>query len=397
MRIGSFCSGYGGLDLAAESFFDAETVWWSDIQPLCQQIMATHWPEATPIGDVTTVNPHDLAEVDVVTAGFPCQPYSQAGNRLGEKDERAIFQYIGDAIGILRPGVVFLENVAAITSLGGCSVIGTLASHGYDTRFGTLRASTIGAPHQRNRWFCVATNTDRITAGRDAGAFLGKEELHRRGEPNQSNRSSDGDGTTGGKEAATDTECGSVQRQRNTGKLASEERPAKQLRRDTSTGSDQEAATDTDGARRGEQRGAVPMGEKLVSPECGSGASWEETATTNTDSRAGTKRNEWTPSGHSTPSGGHVAGCGVQDGGPWGDYAPAIRQWEQVLGRAAPDPLVDGRLNHWLVEWMMGLPSGHVCSIAESRTAALRCLGNGVVPQQGYAALELLWSCGRYN
>ncbi len=301
MRIGSFCSGYGGLDLAAEAFFDAETVWWSDIQPLCQQIMGTHWPEATPIGDVTTVNPHDLAEVDVVTAGFPCQPYSQAGNRLGEKDERAIFQYIGDAIGILRPGVVFLENVAAITSLGGLSVVGTLASLGYDTRFGTLRASTIGAPHQRNRWFCVATHP----------------------------------------------ECGSVQRQRNTGKLASEERPAKQLRRDTSTGSDQEAATNTDGARRGEQRGAVPMGEKLVSPECGSGASW-------------------------------------------GEYAPAIRRWEQVLGRAAPDPLADGQLNHWLVEWMMGLPSGHVCSIAESRTAALRCLGNGVVPQQGYAALQLL-------
>jgi len=347
MRIGSFCSGYGGLDLAAEAFFDADTVWWSDIQPLCQQIMGTHWPEATPIGDVTTVNPHDLAEVDVVTAGFPCQPYSQAGNRLGEKDERAIFQYIGDAIGILRPGVVFLENVAAITSLGGLSVVGTLASLGYDTRAGTLRASTIGAPHQRNRWFCVATHSDRITAGRDAGAFLGKEELHRRGEPNQSNRSSDGDGTTGGKEAATDTECGSVQRQRNTGKLASEERPAKQLRRDTSTGSDQEAATNTDGARRGEQRGAVPMGEKLVSPECGSGASW-------------------------------------------GEYAPAIRHWEQVLGRAAPDPLVDGQLNHWLVEWMMGLSPGHVCSIAESRTAALRCLGNGVVPQQGYAALQLL-------
>jgi len=304
MRIGSFCSGYGGLDLAAEAFFDADTVWWSDIQPLCQQIMGTHWPEATPIGDVTTVNPHDLAEVDVVTAGFPCQPYSQAGNRLGEKDERAIFQYIGDAIGILRPGVVFLENVAAITSLGGLSVVGTLASLGYDTRAGTLRASTIGAPHQRNRWFCVATNTD--------------------------------------------------------------------------------------GARRGEQRGAVPMGEKLVSPECGSGASWGETTTADTDSRAGTKRNEWTPSGHSTPSGGHVAGCGVQDGGPWGDYAPAIRHWEQVLGRAAPDPLVDGQLNHWLVEWMMGLSPGHVCSIAESRTAALRCLGNGVVPQQGYAALQLL-------
>ena len=304
MRIGSFCSGYGGLDLAAEAFFDAETVWWSDIQPLCQQIMGTHWPEATPIGDVTTVNPHDLAEVDVVTAGFPCQPYSQAGSRLGEKDERAIFQYIGDAIGILRPGVIFLENVAAITSLGGLSVVGTLASLGYDTRAGTLRASTIGAPHQRNRWFCVATNTD--------------------------------------------------------------------------------------GARRGEQRGAVPMGEKLVSPECGSGASWGETTTADTDSRAGTKRNEWTPSGHSTPSGGHVAGCSVQDGGPWGDYAPAIRHWEQVLGRAAPAPLVDGRLNHWLVEWMMGLSPGHVCSIAESRTAALRCLGNGVVPQQGYAALQLL-------
>jgi len=79
----------------------------------------------------------------------------------------------------------------------------------------------------------------------------------------------------------------------------------------------------------------------------------------------------------------------------WGKYAPAIARWAQVIGRPAPDPTEPGsngllRLSTRFVEWMMGLPPGHVTDHV-GRSAALRILGNGVVPQQAaYAYTELL-------
>jgi len=82
----------------------------------------------------------------------------------------------------------------------------------------------------------------------------------------------------------------------------------------------------------------------------------------------------------------------------WGDYRPAIERWETVLGRTAPPPtLPDGkngnhRLNPVFVEWMMGLPEGHVTdsAIGLTRNEQLKALGNGVVPQQAMYALRLL-------
>lgn len=75
----------------------------------------------------------------------------------------------------------------------------------------------------------------------------------------------------------------------------------------------------------------------------------------------------------------------------WGEYEPAIRRHEAALGRPAPSPTDEkGRLNPVFVEWMMGLPEGWVTDIITSRTAALRMLGNGVVPAQAAQALRLL-------
>ena len=74
----------------------------------------------------------------------------------------------------------------------------------------------------------------------------------------------------------------------------------------------------------------------------------------------------------------------------FGEYTAAVERHADLVGRPAPDPLDDGRLSPAFVEWMQGLPAGHVTDTPVSRTAQLRALGNGVVPQQALAALEIL-------
>ena len=166
LKLASLCSGYGGLDLAVESHFrnkgeEVETVWFAENDKKCSQVLAHHWGDVPNYGDVTAIDWNSVPLADIICAGFPCQPFSQAGKRLGDKDERAIFEYIADGISTLRPEWVVLENVQGILSLpsGGTSVTGSLASMGYDMRFGIVRASDSGSPHKRARWFCLAWNT----------------------------------------------------------------------------------------------------------------------------------------------------------------------------------------------------------------------------------------------
>jgi hypothetical protein len=96
-------------------------------------------------------------------------------------------------------------------------------------------------------------------------------------------------------------------------------------------------------------------------------------------------------SGETAGGGASAVGCGC-DRAPWGRYASAVHQWEQVIGRAAPSPVDSrGRLSPVFVEFLMGLPAGHVTDVPGlSRNAQLKALGNGVVPLQAAAALRLL-------
>lgn len=157
-QILSLCSGYGGLDLAVEEHFNARTAYWSDIDQTSCLIMGTRFPEAEPVGDLTLLGDRAF-NVDIITAGYPCQPFSLAGKRKGEDDERHLWPYIANTISVSRPRWVVLENVANHINIGGTAVIRDLASMGYVVRWGTVRASDAGAPHQRKRLFIVA-NTD---------------------------------------------------------------------------------------------------------------------------------------------------------------------------------------------------------------------------------------------
>ena len=98
--------------------------------------------------------------VDILTGGYPCQPFSSAGKRLGAEDPRHLWPYIADGIRLLRPRVCFFENVEGHISLGLREVIRELEKLGYATAWGIFSASECGAPHQRKRVFIFAANAD---------------------------------------------------------------------------------------------------------------------------------------------------------------------------------------------------------------------------------------------
>jgi len=100
--------------------------------------------------------------VDVLSAGFPCQPFSTAGKQLGEADERNMWPATRDAIRIVRPRFAFLENVPALISCGYLGVVlGDLAALGYDAQWGVLSASAAGAHHRRDRLWIVGNSTGK--------------------------------------------------------------------------------------------------------------------------------------------------------------------------------------------------------------------------------------------
>jgi DNA (cytosine-5)-methyltransferase 1 len=131
-------------------------------------------------GDVRLFDPSEYAgKVDCIHAGFPCQDISVAGKQAGvsEGTRSGLYREVLRIAGIVRPRYLFLENVAAILSNGLGTVLADLAAMGYDTRWCCIRASDVGAPHHRDRWFCTmyrttvrAFTTRRIHRGCMAGA-----------------------------------------------------------------------------------------------------------------------------------------------------------------------------------------------------------------------------------
>jgi DNA (cytosine-5)-methyltransferase 1 len=77
LRIGSLCTGYGGLDLAVQAVLDARLAWYAEVDRHAQTVLAHHFPGVTNLGDIRTIDWHTVAPVDIVTAGFPCQDYPE--------------------------------------------------------------------------------------------------------------------------------------------------------------------------------------------------------------------------------------------------------------------------------------------------------------------------------
>lgn len=119
-------------------------------------------------GDVRLFDPSEYTGVvDCIHAGFPCQDISVAGKQAGvhEGTRSGLYREVLRIAGVVRPKQLFLENVSAILSVGLGTVLGDLAALGYDCRWLCIRASDVGAPHHRDRWFCLARHTDSSYVG----------------------------------------------------------------------------------------------------------------------------------------------------------------------------------------------------------------------------------------
>ncbi|WP_150462658.1 DNA cytosine methyltransferase [Nesterenkonia ebinurensis] len=354
LRVGSLFSGYGGLDLAVEHVFNAETIWFSELNQPVARVFAHHWPDAPNLGDIATIDWNAVPPVDILCGGFPCQDVSTVGKQAGlaPGTRSGLWSHMAAAIEALQPEFVVIENVRGLLSapavrnlpegatdarsnpatatpadeasatlrevepdpwhlgdeparplraLG--AVAGDLADLRRDARWIGLPASAIGAPHQRFRVF--------VLADRPVPDTVGLRLLPRWREPG-----------TGASPSRDDRAVAPNHRPR----------PAR-----------------TRWLTEAERR----VREAVV------------------------------------PDRGHLH--------RWGRYAPAIARWEHITGRRAPTPALlseakGPRPAPEFVEWLMGLEPGWVTNPDHGLTdnQQLAALGNGVLPLQAAQGLGVM-------
>lgn len=358
MRTGSLFTGYGGLDRAAHAVFGGELAWVSDNHPSAVKLLRHRYPNVPNFGDITAVDWDQVEPVDLLTAGFPCQDISNAGKRAGIEGARSgLWSYVADAVRVLRPRHVVLENVSALLVRGLDRVVADLAEVGYDLRWTCVRASDVGAPHRRERWFGYATPRNTTVRGRHVTSAAG-----RGGEPARSTR---GPGVTS---ANAD----------GSGPQGTE--PARGLVLPTRSA----VAHPNSNGLREQPVGKFRSGSEAVAVESGS----HNAAPNSGGAREQQRGRDVADVARWTDNGSAEVG--------WGQFRLAVHRWESILGRPAPEPTQAGRggsrvLSPRFVEWMQGVEPGWVTDVPGlGRSDMLRLLGNGVVPQQGEAAVRWL-------
>jgi len=162
----SLFSGGGGFDLAAE-WMGWTNVFHCEKNPFGQSILRHYWPDAQLYEDIITADFTIWRDrVDILTGGFPCQPYSHAGKRLGKEDERHLWPQMLRAIREIRPTVVVGENVYGLVNWSDGlvfeEVCADLEAEGYEVQPVVLPAAAVGAPHRRDRvWFVAYSDSSR--------------------------------------------------------------------------------------------------------------------------------------------------------------------------------------------------------------------------------------------
>ena len=389
-KAGSLFSGAGGLDLAVEAVFGAETSWVSDIIARdkhgrqigdAPRILAHRFPGIPNLGDITTVDWAGVERVYIIAGGSPCQDVSTAGKRAGmtEGTRSNLWVAMRDAIAYLQPAYVIWENVrGSLTARADSAlesdprllgdhqpgvpvlraagrVLGDLATLGFDAAWCVLPASSVGAPHGRSRIFVVAAHPERVAR------------------------------LQWGVATPTQTEVGrplcAVARRGGASGLGLLPTPrASRGASDTETVALLPTPVTTDGKSRsaGDLRRKNPglrsVSDLLPTPSAG-------------NFNASESPEQWGTmplSKSSSPRATQQA---------WGPYRAAIARWE-ALTRPAPAPTIPGkngrpRLNPQFSEWMMGWPAGWVTDVPGMRDPwKHHAIGNGVVPQQAAAAIR---------
>ncbi|MGW6746551.1 DNA cytosine methyltransferase [Streptomyces sp. NPDC055025] len=398
-RVLALCAGYGGLEEAIHAGTGGTPVAYAESDPYAAAVFAAHHPGVPNLGDITALDwrqVRDLYAPDVIGAGFPCRNISNAGKRDGIHGQWSrVWKNVAEAVGIIRPRYVYLENVAALRSRGLDVVAADLAALGYDVRWTCLRAGDpeVGAPHPRDRWFAVAypaAEDPDITAWGQRRTAAAGEAQAGRARPDAGGRSGLPPASVAGGVSLFPMPT------------AADSRGTANFRADGTPYGNGYGSTLTDAVR-----------SLLPTPAA---RDWKSGAS-NLLGRNSRPLNEVvvnllpTPKVSDGPHGGpnqrdtsgryYLPGQAVRLDDRWvasdgTDFGPAIRRWEAVTGRAAPCPTEPGtrgnrRLSPAFAEWLMGLPSGWVTAVdGIPRKEQLRIIGNGVVPQQAHHAYGLL-------
>lgn len=250
----AICSGGGGLELGVRLALGPSyrAVAHVERDPFAASVlvarMADQVLDPAPVwDDLCTFDGRPWrGRVDLVTAGFPCQPWSAAGRRQGTADDRWLWPDVARIVGDVGPRLVLLENVPGLLAGGLGPVLGDLADLGFDAEWGVFSAADVGAPHLRKRVFVLAWLADRHDSGQQGVGWEPADDRHARHDAH-------------GPGGAHVADAGSVdtERRRGTGDLAGQGRPAqgqarqRQRSRDTAGDSCPDVAETDRG--RGEQ------------------------------------------------------------------------------------------------------------------------------------------------
>jgi DNA (cytosine-5)-methyltransferase 1 len=163
MIHGSLFSGIGGFDLAAQ-WMGWENVFHCEWNEFGQKVLKHHFPKSISYADITKVDfRHHRGDIDIISGGFPCQPYSSAGKRLGKEDDRHLWPEMLRCIREVQPKWVVGENVLGLVNWSGGLVFhevqADLEAEGYEVQPYVLPAASVNAPHRRDRvWFVAYRN-----------------------------------------------------------------------------------------------------------------------------------------------------------------------------------------------------------------------------------------------
>ena len=341
MKIGSLFAGIGGLELGLERAIPgAETIWQVEKDPYARRVLAKHWPAAKRYEDVRQVGAHNLERPDLLVGGFPCQDISNAGRKAGIDGERSgLWSEFARIIGEIRPRYVVLENVSAVVNRGMGRVLGQLAASGYDAVWDCIHAAAIGAPHLRDRWFCIAWLADS-----DSGRLEGQWE------PEHGQQQG----------ARRDQLDGCYQRRRGPWK-------------DPTSGAISNAFRN--GLRQQSRR--IFWQERQGQAEPGNHGATESLA----DADSGRREVWWKD--------GRMGRIGIQSVNKTSPERFAAWQAEPGLGIGS-DGLSAGLDGPRVAPWEQGIPRT-VQGRLPDRVARLRCLGNAVVPQVAEVVGRVVW------